>query len=137
MVPISDLPRFCGGAVGYLAYEAVTRFEELPSPASDSLGLPESFFMFVDTMLIFDHVTHKIKVLSHVHLDGDIEAAYQKAVDKIDELVDRLSQPLEPSQYKSAATRSMNSCKLASNFSKELFEAVSYTHLTLPTNREV
>jgi len=122
IVPVSGLPRFCGGAVGYLAYETVTRFEELPSPSPDPLSLPESLFMFVDTMLVFDHVTHKIKVLSHVRLDGDIEAAYQKAVDKIDDLVGRLSQPLKPSQHKKAATRPMNSYKLSSNFSKEGFE---------------
>jgi len=123
IVPVSGLPRFCGGAVGYLAYETVTRFEELPSPDTDPLSLPESLFMFVDTMLVFDHVTHKIKVLSHVHLDGDIEAAYQKAVDRIDDLVDRLSQPLQPSQRTKAAPHSMSNYKLSSNFSKEEFEA--------------
>jgi len=122
IVLISGLPRFCGGAVGYLSYETVTRFEELPSPECDPLGVPESLFMFVDTMLVFDHVTHKIKVLSHVRLDGDIEAAYQKAVDKIDDLVNRLSQPLKPSQQMKAATRPMNNYKLSSNFSKEEFE---------------
>ena len=109
--------------MGYLAYETVTRFEELPSPDTDPLSLPESLFMFVDTMLVFDHVTHKIKVLSHVHLDGDIKAAYQKAVDKIDDLVDRLNQPLKPSQHKRAATRPARNYKLSSNFSKEEFEA--------------
>ncbi|TRZ48243.1 MAG: anthranilate synthase component I [Dehalococcoidia bacterium] len=123
VVSVSDLPRFCGGAVGYLSYETVTRFEELPSPDADPLSLPESLFMLVDTMLVFDHVTHKIKVLSHVHLDGDIAAAYQKAVGKIDDLVDRLSQPLTPSQRQKASTRPMNSYKLSSNFSKEEFEA--------------
>ena len=123
IVPVSGLPRFCGGAVGYLAYETVTRFEELPSPDRDPLGLPESLFMFVDTMLVFDHVTHKIKVLSHVHLDGDIEAAYQKAVDKINDLVDRLSQPLQLGQHTKAATHPMSNYKLSSNFSKEEFEA--------------
>ncbi len=123
IVSVSDLPRFCGGAVGYLAYETVTRFEELPSPDADPLGLPESLFMFVDTMLVFDHVTHKIKVLSHVHLDGNIEAAYQEAVDRIDSLVDRLHQPLNPSQHKRAGTRPVRNYKLASNFSKEEFEA--------------
>ena len=76
LAPVEGLPKFTGGAVGYLAYETVTRFEDLPSPERDPLGLPESFFMFVDTVLIFDHVIHKIKVLSHVHLDGDIEKAY-------------------------------------------------------------
>jgi len=123
IVPISGLPRFCGGAVGYLAYETVTRFEELPSPAPDPLGLPESLFMFVDTMLVFDHVTHKIKVLSHARLDGDIEEAYQKAVDRIDDLVARLSQPLQHSQQTEAATHPMGNYKLSSNFSREEFEA--------------
>jgi len=122
IVPVSGLPRFCGGAVGYLAYETVTRFEKLPSPESDPLELPESLFMFVDTMLVFDHVTHKIKVLSYARLDGDIEAAYQKAVDRIDDLVDRLSQPLKTSQHEKD-TASVNSYKLSSNFSKEGFEA--------------
>ena len=119
IVPISGLPRFCGGAVGYLSYETVARFEELPSPDPDSLGLPESLFMFVDTMLVFDHVTHKIKVLSHVRLDGDIEEAYQKAVDRIDSLVERLSQPLP---HTKVAAHHRNSYQLSSNFSKEEFE---------------
>jgi len=119
IVPISGLPRFCGGSVGYLSYETVTRFEELPSPDRDSLGLPESLFMFVDTMLVFDHVTHKIKVLSHVRLDGDIEEAYQKAVDRIDSLVERLSQPLP---HTKVAAHHRNSYQLSSNFFKEQFE---------------
>ena len=123
IAPVSGLPRFCGGAVGYLAYESITRFEDLPSPEADPLGLPESLFMFVDTMLVFDHVTHKIKVLSYVRLDGDIEGAYQKAVDKIDNLVERLSQPLQPNQHTDPATRPMNNYKLSSNFSKDEFEA--------------
>ncbi|MFC2071427.1 anthranilate synthase component I [Chloroflexota bacterium] len=123
IVPVSGLPKFCGGAVGYLAYETVTRFEDLPSPDRDPLGLPESLFMFVDTVLVFDHVTHKIKVLSHVHLDGNVEVAYQKAIDKIDELVARLNQPLQPSQHLKAAARNTGESGLSSNFSKEEFEA--------------
>ena len=123
IVPLTGLPRFCGGAVGYLAYETVTSFEELPSPERDPLGLPESLFMFVDTMLVFDHVTHKIRVLSHVQLDGDIEKAYQEAVDKIDNLVDRLGQPLQPSQRTKPTNGTMSNYELSSNFSKEEFEA--------------
>jgi len=98
IVPISGLPRFCGGAVGYLSYETVTRFEELPSPDRDSLGLPESLFMFVDTMLVFDHVTHKIKVLSHVRLDGDIvydsvpEREYEESMNKARALLKAINQ---------------------------------------------
>jgi len=123
MVPVSGLPKFCGGAVGYLGYETVTRFEELPSPDRDPLGLPESLFMFVDTVLIFDHVTHKIKVLSHAHLDGDEDKAYQKAVDKIDKLIDRLNQPLQPSQLKNTAATPVNESRPSSNFSRGDYEA--------------
>jgi len=122
IVPVGGLPRFCGGAVGYLAYETVGRFEELPSPDSDPLGLPLSQFMFVDTMLVFDHATNKIKVLSHAHLDGDVEKAYQKAVAKIDSLVDRLKQPIAPSRYVKPSPRSGNGGRLTSNFSREAFE---------------
>ena len=123
MVPVSGLPRFCGGVVGYLAYETAARFEELPSPEHDPLGLPESLFMLVDTMLVFDHVTHKIKVLSHVHLDGDVEEAYQKAVDRIDDLVNRLNQPLQPARHTKGATRPANGSNRSSNLSRQEFEA--------------
>jgi anthranilate synthase component 1 len=116
------LPRFSGGAVGYLAYEAVTRFEELPSPNVDTLRLPESLFMFVDTMLVFDHVTHRIKILSHARLDGNIEEEYTKAVERIEELVDRLKQPLEQDQSNGTARKSANSLPIYSNLSKEEFE---------------
>ena len=123
IVPVGGLPKFCGGAVGYLAYETVTRFENLSSSDSDPLGLPESVFMFVDTVLVFDHVTHKIKVLSHVYLDGDIEVAYQRAVDKIDNLVDRLSQPLGTSRPISGVSGSPSiQYGVTSNFSKKGYE---------------
>ncbi|MFC1949068.1 anthranilate synthase component I [Chloroflexota bacterium] len=122
LVPVSELPKFCGGAVGYLGYETVTRFEELPSPESDPLGVPEALFMFVDTMLIFDHVTHKIRVMSLVHLDGDIDKAYQEAVNKIENLVGRLKEPLEPNGEKKANAQSASELKLASNFTREKFE---------------
>jgi anthranilate synthase component 1 len=93
-VPVPGLPPFTGGAVGYLAYDAVRHFERVPTPACDPLGLPEATFLFTDTLLIFDHLRHVIRVVSHVRLDGDVEAAYRQAVWRIEELVDRLRQPL-------------------------------------------
>ena len=88
------LPRFHGGMVGYLSYEVAQYFERLPSPTKDPLNLPESKLMLADTLLIFDHLTHKIKVVSHVRLDGDIERSYKEATEKIDRLVARLKKPL-------------------------------------------
>jgi len=119
VVPMSGLPKFCGGAVGYLSYETVTRFEKLPSPPRDSLNVPESLFMFTDTVLIFDHVTHKIKVLSHARLDGDIDKSYSQAVDRIESLIERLDRPLEPTRRKPALPARGN---LTSNFSRREFE---------------
>ncbi len=136
-VPVAGLPKFWGGAVGYLSYETATRFEELPSPEPDPLGLPESLFMFVDTVLIFDHVTHKIKVLSHVHLDGDIEGEYQKAVEKIDILVDRLNQPLPARKKMNETLPAVSKTGLTSNFSRDEFEAVVEKIKTYITAGEV
>ncbi|MEE9284149.1 MAG: anthranilate synthase component I [Dehalococcoidia bacterium] len=93
-VSVEGLPRFHGGAVGYLAYEAVRYFERLPQPAPDPLALPESVFMISDTLVVFDHVQHTMKVVGNVYLDGDVEAAYADAVARIDRIIDRLERPL-------------------------------------------
>src|SRR2546425_598476 len=55
-VPQDELPRFHGGAVGYLSYEAASRFEHLPVPEKNELGLPLAVFCFTETVLVFDHV---------------------------------------------------------------------------------
>lgn len=121
VVSVPNLPRFHGGAVGYLAYEVVSHFEELPSPRHDPLGLPESTFMFADTVLVFDHLTHRIKVVSHAYLDGDIEEAYRNAVERIDAVIDRLGQPI---QYPSSADRpARTQSPVFSNVSKADYEA--------------
>lgn len=95
VVPVAGLPRFSGGAVGFLGYEAVRHYEPRVQPRSAcAVGVPEAHFMFADTLLVFDHLKHVIKVVSYVRLDGDIEASYRQATWKIDELVERLAQPL-------------------------------------------
>jgi len=120
-VSIADLPRFHGGMVGYLSYEVVRHFERLPCPDQDPQGLPESVLMLADTLLVFDHIAHKIKVVSHVHLDGDIETAYREAICKIDDLVDRLEQPIHSKALKNAP---QNKSEVSSNFSRAEFEAI-------------
>ena len=120
LVPIAGLPRFHGGLVGYLSYEVARYFERLPSPDHDPLGLPESMLMMVDTLLVFDHLTHKIKVVSHARLDGDIEKSYLQATSKIDSLVDRLRQPVPPEVLPAdSAPRS----PVSSNLSQAEFES--------------
>jgi anthranilate synthase component 1 len=116
-VRLPDLPRFVGGAVGYLTYETVARFERLPVPEARAYTIPEGMWQFVDTLLAFDHLKHKIKVIAHVHLDAaDLDAEYARACAKIEALIQRLNGPLpatdqrpptsdQPSARASAAVR--------------------------------
>ena len=97
LADVDYLDKFNGGAVGYISYDAVRYFEKLPTPDTDPLDVPESIFMMATTYLVFDHVRHKIKVVSHAHLDGDARAAYEDATARIDDVIRRLNtQPRLP-----------------------------------------
>ena len=125
VAPVPGLPRFHGGAVGYLGYEVVSHFEpRVPAVEADPLGLPEAMFLFTDTLLVFDHLRHVIKVVAHVRLDGDIDAAYRQATWRIEELVGRLSQPLAALPYRSAGVAGEASgSEVYSNMSREEYRA--------------
>ena len=124
LIPIPDLPRFHGGAVGYLAYDIIRYFEpRVTEPAKDPLALPEALFTFNDTLLVFDRLRHTIKVISHIYLDSNIERAYEEAVEKINRLVERLSMPLEPPPAANPVGLVRDSARVASNFSQEDYEA--------------
>lgn len=106
-MPGSKLPEFTGGAIGYVAYDAVRHFEPRTAPhveaQTDVMGIPESVFMLVDTLAVFDHVRHTITVVAHCRLpygaDGRLDtaslrAAYAAAVGKIDAACVRLAGPV-------------------------------------------
>lgn len=93
-VPLPGWERFSGGAVGYLGYDMVRFFEDLPDKNPDDLNLPESQFMFAHTIVIFDHVMHRVRVMSHAEIGDDPQAAYWEAVQHIDEVVRILTGPL-------------------------------------------
>jgi len=147
-VPVTGLPRFHGGMVGYLGYEVARYFEKLPSLDCDPLDLPEFLLMMVDTLLVFDHLTHKIKVVSHVHLDGDIEAAYLQATRKIDSLVERLRQPIPPEvspevlSFTSSVSSNLSQAEFESRVSRakdyicagDIIQVVLSQRLAKPTN---
>jgi anthranilate synthase component 1 len=97
--PDLPLPRFLGGAVGYLSYEAVRAFEpRVGLAAGPGLGLPDARFMIVDTLLVFDNLERTIKAVAHVHLDAGltIDDAYARAAARVEELLARLQAPLPP-----------------------------------------
>jgi anthranilate synthase component 1 len=122
-VKVPGLPRFFGGAVGYLAYDLVRFFERLPDGNPDTLGLYDTYLVLTDTLVIFDNVRHRIKVVHNTHLPegADPDQAYARATLRIDELVARLKHPLPPEKVEAVR----EAPAVASNFTKEAFcEAV-------------
>jgi len=122
-VRVEGLPAFHGGAVGYIGYDQVRFFEQLPDTNPDELDAPDLYFMITDTMLIFDHVNNRIKVVSNAHVQNDADAAYNEAVRKIDQLERVLREPLveETQRVRSGDAQAA----IESNFSREAFcEAV-------------
>src|SRR5213593_3086213 len=67
-VSVPGLPRFAGGAVGQIGYEMARAFERLPERAADDLGLPDACLLLAESLLVFDNVAQKIKLVSHVHV---------------------------------------------------------------------
>jgi anthranilate synthase component 1 len=92
-VPVEGLPRFCGGAVGFIGYDMVRFFEQLPEQTTDDLGIPDSMLVLTDTCVIFDHAYHRGKVLSNALVNGDPDEAYDQAIRKIEALCARLAAP--------------------------------------------
>ena len=117
-VPDPNLPRFCGGAVGFISYDMVRFFEDLPDSTTDDLNLPDCTFIFTDTLLIFDHVRHRIRVVCNVVVGDDPDAAYDEATGKIDALTEMLRRPVEATYVARPATAP----EVRSNFAREEFE---------------
>jgi anthranilate synthase component 1 len=94
-VTLPGLPRFTGGAVGFISYEYIHQIEpSVPRPQRDDLGTPTLCFMITDTILIFDRVSQTIKIVANAHVEGDATHAYTRACSQIDRLLAQLAQPL-------------------------------------------
>jgi anthranilate synthase component 1 len=92
---LEGLPRFSGGAVGYLAYDWVRYVERLPERGRDSLGLPDCLFAFPETLLVHDRVRQRLTLIHVVELDAhrDADAAWSAGVAQLDALEARLARP--------------------------------------------
>ncbi len=122
-ITIQGLPAFTGGAIGYVAYDAVRHWEpRMAREQEDPLGLPESLFLYCDTMVVFDHIHHAMKVVAHVRLDGDIETAYRQAANKIDDLCERLTNRPVPLPEDNLDLIIRGSSKGESNVGREGYE---------------
>jgi anthranilate synthase component 1 len=121
-VSLPGLPRFTGGAVGFLGYEFIHDVEPVvPRPPQDALGTPTLYFLIADELLVFDRVSQTITVLVNAAIDeaGSPAEAYEAAVGEVDRLVALLEQP---SQYRPATVPlEVPSVPFVSNVPREQF----------------
>ncbi|MDQ4127233.1 MAG: anthranilate synthase component I [Actinomycetota bacterium] len=125
VAPLPNLPAFVGGAVGYFSYDAVRYLERLPEAPPDGLGVPEAYFAVTDTLVVFDHLRHKVLVVSLVDAAGlrsvegeGFSAAYRRAADDVRRISERLSAPLA----RGATSQGSGSFGVSSNFTRKAYE---------------
>ena len=124
-VTVPGLPRFHGGLVGYVSYDMVREIEGIPDKNPDDLKLPSMLFLLTDTLLAFDHVKHKIQILSNAEIKGDPEKAYQEACSKIEELEKKLKKPLKLEREEfEIPPEPKKKLEISSNMSQEHFEGM-------------
>lgn len=91
-VTVPGVPPFFGGALGYVAYDAVAQLHEVGSDKNDPLDTPEIFFLFVQTVIAFDNLKHTIKIIDNVRVDKntDLRKAYNGASARIQKVISTL-----------------------------------------------
>jgi anthranilate synthase component 1 len=112
------LPRFLGGAVGFIGYEAARHFERLPAAAGPAPALPENAFMVAENVAVFDHVTHRLKLLTLHRPDRE---PYGAALVRLDEMETRLR--AEPPSV-AAPPRPADGVAWASNVTRGQYESM-------------
>ena len=123
-VTLPGLPRFTGGAVGFLGYEFIHDVEPIvPRPPQDDLGTPTMYFLIADELLIFDRVAQTITVLVNAVVDeaASPAEAYENAVGEIERLVALLEQPIN--HVPATVPPEVPAVPFESNVSKEKFFA--------------
>jgi anthranilate synthase component I len=119
---LPGLPRFSGGAVGYLGYELARKFEpRIPAAARDPLGLPLAHLMLVDTLLVFDHLRRTIKVVTHIPLTADLGCEYQRGCERLEVLIQKLRGAPAPTRLEDTSRRAQPEAAVA-NLSRQEFE---------------
>ena len=105
VVPLAGMPRFTGGAVGALAYDAVSAFEPtVPLPSADPVDVPTAAFLEADLVLVFDHLTHTLSAIASLHTDEpDLEGRYAVAERAIYEALERTARPTAAELSRGAA----------------------------------
>jgi anthranilate synthase component 1 len=97
-VPVPGLPRFTGGAVGFIGYEFIHDVEPVvPRPPKDDLGTPTIYFLIADELLVFDRAQQTLTIIVNAIIPpgGSPAETYEDAVGEIERLASLLEQPLQ------------------------------------------
>src|SRR5690348_1977012 len=113
--PLKGVPRFHGGAVGYLGYETARHFEKLPAAKGAPPPMPESSFVRAEDLAVFDHVTRRLQLLTIHRPDRE---DYDDAVRRIDDMEKRLTDDHVP-----APARGVDGARWQSNVTQGQYQA--------------
>jgi len=113
-VDVPGLPRFYGGAVGYFGFDMVENLERVPAAEKDELNLPDGAFLFPEVVIVFDHVKHSMQIIACVRIEGDVMQCYQRGVQMLQEIKEKLAAPVRLKSYDSCEP-----AQIVSNRSKE------------------
>ena len=123
--PVKGLPRFSGGLVGFIGYDMIRFFEEIPDENVDDLGIADSVLIMADSHVIFDHFTHTAKVVVNAYIDKRLRSGvecqkiYDKAAKNIDKIIQKLNSPPKDTKPRAGGKKKHS---IDSNFTKSEFE---------------
>jgi len=131
-VPVPGVPPFFGGALGYVSYDAVEQFHEISNDKKDPLGMPEIFFVFVQTLVAFDNLKHTIKVIDNARVEHgtNLRRAYDQSIARIRKVISSLQKKprgIEPRDLpQGKGTRKFRSNLTQEGFKKAVIKAKEY-----------
>ena len=122
-VHLPELPRFCGGAVGYAGYDVIRYAEHLPDAPEDDRQLPDLSFAFFDRMVIFDHIRKTILIVCHANAKADdLQAEYARAAARVDDLCRQLQETPTEIRIADVSIGGEPTVEFESNFEQAEFE---------------
>jgi len=124
---LPGLPRFFGGAVGFLAYDIVRAFEpRIPASVHDDLGVPDLYLMFTDTVLVFDNVRQSLRIIASVPVEefASTREAWRSGEQKIEQTLERLREAAIPPALEGPLPNFRAETSITSNVTREGYMAM-------------
>lgn len=127
---IGFLPDFTGGAVGYVGYDVIRDYENLPNVNPDDLKMPDVHLLMTREVIVFDHVRQKVIIIVNVPVSGDPEKMYRDGIDRLDavrkELLENTPVSGEDRDFPGKMVREYSSNESKQEFMQKVLRAKEY-----------